>query len=151
MVAQQTPEGRYAGTGYTCVCTGVHPRAGGICRGCRASDMGRNCWEMSISPCCDLPRNSCETCPIYGAGMRELARVERVRVVMEGGSVIEGEICTRHGTRVSDMINDTARTHMAITHAVISHPQEPGKACEEHEVVLVAKRSALLIYPVSED
>ncbi|MBP8954158.1 MAG: hypothetical protein KBI47_17310 [Armatimonadetes bacterium] len=151
MVAEQTPGGRYAGFEYTCVCAGVHPRAGGICRGCRASEIGRNCWEMSISPCCDLPRDSCETCPIFAAGMRELARVEHVRVVMEGGSVIEGEICKRHGRRVSDVINDTARTHMAITHAVISHPQEPGRPNEEHEVVLVAKRSALLIYPVPED
>lgn len=134
--------------GYNCVCKCIHPKAGGLCTGCRASQQGRNCWEMNISPCCDLPRTSCDTCPVYAAAMRELALTQHVRILVEGGTVIEGEVFARRGHRVSDMLNDPERSHIAVANAVVRHGEETGLGTQSHPVVLVAKTSARLIYPL---
>ncbi len=136
---------------FNCICTEVHPRGGPVCRGCRALEMGRNCWEMATSPCCDLPRSACESCPIYAAAMRQLALTEKVRLRLEGGVWIEGEMYKQRGQRLSDALNDPAKTHFAITDAVVTPAPNSGREAEQHPVILVAKAATQLIYPIGEE
>jgi len=137
-------------TDYMCVCKEVHPKSGAICEGCRASEMGRNCWEMDVSPCCNLPRNSCETCPVYAAAMRKLSMTERVRVTLESGVMIEGYVSKRRGHRMSDALRNPKRTHVAISDAVIKQPGD-ATAPRMRPVVLIAKQACIMVYPVDED
>lgn len=136
--------------GATCVCAKVRDLPGNICAGCRAREEGRNCWEVNVSPCCDLPRDSCETCHVFAAAMRHLSLTERIRVTLEGGVVIEGDVHRRKEQRISDTFNDPAKSHIPVTNAVIKHPPGSGMAPERRDVILVAKRACFLIYPVKE-
>ncbi len=142
----QTPPG--ISLSYSCVCTAIHPRGGTICRGCRASDMGRNCWEMSVSPCCDLSRDACDTCPVYAAAMRELCLTQTVHCVLQGGVTVEGEVHIRRDLRLSDVLNDKSRLYLAITNAAVHYPGAEGAPATHHAVVLVTKQATMLVYPI---
>ena len=148
MAAADLLEQRVNTLAYNCVCTSVHPRAGGICRGCRATEMGRNCWEMAVSPCCDLSRDSCDTCPVFAAAMRELSLAENARIVLEGGAIVEGEVYLRRDQRLSDAINDPTKDYIAVADATIYPPATVGGSPEKRDVVLVSKRAAYMVYPL---
>ena len=131
MAAADLLEQRVNTLAYNCVCTSVHPRAGGICRGCRATEMGRNCWEMAVSPCCDLSRDSCDTCPGFAAAMRELSLAENARIVLEGGAIVEGEVYLRRDQRLSDAINDPTKDYIAVADATIYPPRDSWRITGE--------------------
>ena len=133
-----------------CMCTEVHPRAGNICKGCRAREVGRNCWEMQISPCCDRPRDACKTCLVYANAMRGLSSRELVCIVLEGGTIIDGEVSVRHNQRVSDVFNDPATEYVAVTNARVNYATASGRPADERDFVLVSKRAAVLITPLGE-
>lgn len=133
-----------------CMCTEVHPRAGSICKGCRAREVGRNCWEMQISPCCDRPRDACKTCLVYANAMRGLSSRELVCIVLEGGTIIDGEVSVRHNQRVSDVFNDPETEYVAVTNARVNYSTASGRPADERGIVLVSKRAAVLITPLGE-
>ena len=136
--------------GLGCKCAEVHPRAGNICRGCRAREVGRNCWEMQVSPCCDRPRDACRTCLVYANAMRELSVRQRVCVMLEGGAVLDGEVTVRHNERISDLFNDTSLDYVAMTVVRVSYPASSGRSDDLRDFVLVAKRAAVLVTPLGE-
>lgn len=137
------------GLRHRCVCAQVHPRAGSLCNGCRALEMGRNCWEMVISPCCDLSRDSCDTCSLLATALRTLSLTCRVRMICEGGMVIEGEVHHRPDQRMSDALNDPHRSYLAVSQAHVQYPPGAGLQEEDHEWVLVHKAATRVIVPVT--
>jgi len=131
-----------------CTCRKVHPRAGSLCEGCRAAQAGGNCWEVAVSPCCDLPRTTCDSCPTYVAALRSTTRAESVRVILEGGISVEGEIHLQPNRRMSDTFNDSDKPYIVITHAVIRYPDSENRPVETHEMILLLKDAARMVYPL---
>lgn len=131
-----------------CMCAEVHPRAGNICKGCRAKEVGRNCWEMTVSPCCDRPRDACKTCLVYANAMKGLSSRERVCIMLDGGTILDGEVTVRQNQRVSDLFNDPSLDYVAVTGVRVSYPASAGRPDDLREAVLVSKRAAVLITPL---
>jgi hypothetical protein len=131
------------------VCARVHPRAGALCGGCRAYEIGRNCWEMPVTPCCDQPRGACAACAVHVDAMREAAQTDRVRITLEGGMVVEGEITLPPGQRTSDVLNDASRAFITIANAALHPPGSPAAPPERRDVLLIAKRAAVMVIPAS--
>ena len=131
-----------------CICMTVHPKAGNLCRGCRASGTGSNCWEMTISPCCDLVRNACEGCPIFAGAMRAMADSEWVTIMLEGGGMVEGEVHIQRHRRLSDAFNDGTKPYIVVTNATITHPDPYRRPPERRDVVFLLKSAARIVYPL---
>lgn len=131
-----------------CMCAQVHPRAGNACSGCRAKEVGRNCWEMTVSPCCDRPRDACKTCLVYANAMRGLCSRECVCIMLDDGTILDGEVTVRHNQRVSDLLNDPSLDYVAVTGVRVSYPASAGRSDDRRDFVLVSKRAAVLITPL---
>lgn len=129
-------------------CPRVHPRAGRLCQGCRAAESGANCWEVSISPCCDLPRDSCKQCPVLAAAMRAMSLAQTVRIHMEGDVIVEGEVHIQHPRRLSDTLNDGSHPFIVVTDATVTYPPHTRRPPEHLEMLMVLKSAARLVCPV---
>jgi hypothetical protein len=75
-----------------------------------------NCWESTVTPCCDRSRTSCEHCPVFISYLRTTASPARVLIGTCEGVVLEGIVFVTRGERLSDMLNDTTRSFVAIRH-----------------------------------
>lgn len=150
MATPVTLESLKASLKYHCVCTSLHPRSEEVCPGCSAVETGRNCWEMAISPCCDLSRESCDTCMVYAAAMRRMALTERVRMVLDDGTSIEGEVCRAHNERLSDALNDHSKIFVAVTDATIEDGNGGAISAEPQQVILVAKHAIRMAFPLEQ-
>jgi hypothetical protein len=134
-----------------CICRTLHPRAGDYCNGCRAAEIGQNCWESPASPCCQQDRDACDTCPVFAACMRAQSHTQSVRIILEAGAVVEGDIHLLRGQRLSGALNSIERTYIPITNATVYHPASAGASPDTCEVVLVSKRSVSIVYPVERE
>ena len=132
----------------TCLCRGIHPRAGSSCSGCGAADMGRNCWETAVSPCCQMSRDSCETCPVFGAAKRARCRVQPVRVILNNGTMIDGNVSLPEGHRLSDTLNASDRAYIPVTSVTVTAASPAGAPATRHEVVFVSQQAVSLIQPM---
>jgi hypothetical protein len=131
-----------------CMCTTVHPKAGALCRSCRAFTTGSNCWEMTMSPCCDLNRTTCEGCPIFAGAMRAVAESEWVAIALEGGGRVEGEVHMQRHRRLSDAFNDGTKPYIVVTNATITYPDPDRHPPERREVLFLLKSAARIIHPL---
>jgi hypothetical protein len=134
--------------GATCLCRTMHPRAGSCCNGCRASEVGRNCWETTVSPCCQLSRDSCDTCPVFAAGMRAGCRLQPVRIILSCGTTLEGSVSLPQGQRLSDALNAPERAYVPVTNVTLAPARPPEAPVTRHEVVFVSRQSVSLIHPI---
>lgn len=146
-IADATP--RNLGLARRSICPQLHPRAGRLCEGCRAAETGRNCWEVPISPCCDLARDDCDQCPVFAAAMRVKSQACRVVIHMEGDVVIEGDVHIQHPRRLSDTINDSDRLFLVVTDATLTFPCADPCRAQHHDMLMVLKSAARLILPVA--
>lgn len=129
-------------------CPQVHSRAGRLCQGCRAAEAGANCWQVNISPCCDLPRESCEQCPVFAAATRAMSLAEVVRIHMEGDVIVEGEVHIQQPRRLSDTLNDASHPFIVVTDATVTFPPQAQRPPGHFEMLMVLKSAARLICPL---
>ena len=78
-----------------------------------------------------------------------MSLTDRVMILLEGGSRIEGEIYLRPHQRTSDVLNDAEKPYITVANATLHHPVASGLPAEERKVILVAKRATTLIFPVA--
>jgi len=84
------------------------------CEGCGWAQQGINCWEVEVSPCCDLPRSACSQCPVYISYLRLYGTSMRVVMGTDDGAVLEGTVHVPHRQRLSDLMNDDSRRFLAV-------------------------------------
>ena len=63
-----------------------------------------NCWELTVSPCCERSRTTCERCPVFISHLRTTASPLRVMIGTSEGGVLEGTVFLTQGERMSDML-----------------------------------------------
>jgi hypothetical protein len=81
--------------------------------------------------------------------MREMSLTDRVRVMLEGGDYVEGEVYLQPNQRISDVLNDGDRSYITVANATLYHAPGAGSPPEQRDVILIAKRATTMIFPVA--
>jgi len=58
---------------------------------CLASGEGKNCWDVTISLCCQRPRTDCQHCDVYINYLKNSGSAQTVVVEMSDGGILVGK------------------------------------------------------------
>ena len=107
-----------------------------------------NCWELTVSPCCERSRDTCERCPVFISLLRTTASPSHVLIGTSDGRVLEGTVFLRQGERLSDMLNDPARGFLAVRNP--RWREGKPEAAEGTPVLCVSLRTIAWVTPLDE-
>ena len=101
---------------------------------CEAFKDGRSCFQYPATPCCDINRKRCVSCPVYIRLVDLPKRRQRVLVTTDSLR-IEGDFHCPVGMRILDALNVEDRPFIAVTNARVSGLNGDG---QEREVPFMA-------------
>jgi hypothetical protein len=114
---------------------------------CEAFKEGRSCFQYPATPCCDVNRQRCISCPVFIRLVELPKRAQRVLVTTDTLR-IEADLHCPVGMRILDALNVDQRDFIALTNAKVSSLD--GKI-EEPEVSFLAlsRASITALIPLS--
>lgn len=103
---------------------------------CEAFKEGRSCFQHPSTPCCDVNRQRCISCPVFIRLVELPKRPQRV-LVLTDKLRIEADFHCPVGMRILDALNIEERHFVALTDARICGIDGKG---EEREIPFLALR-----------
>jgi hypothetical protein len=107
-----------------------------------------NCWELTVSPCCERSRTTCERCPVFISHLRTTASPLRVMIGTSEGGVLEGTVFLTQGERMSDMLNDPVRSFLSVRNP--RWLEGKPEATDGSPVLCLSLRTIAWVTPVEE-
>jgi hypothetical protein len=101
---------------------------------CEAFKEGRSCFQQPSTPCCDVNRQRCVSCPVFIRLVELPKRPHRVLVTTDTLR-IEADFHCPVGMRILDALNVDEREFIALTDVKVLGL---GGAAEQHEVPFMA-------------
>lgn len=116
---------------------------------CDAFKDGKSCFQYPITPCCDVNRRRCISCPVF-VRLVELPK-RRQRVLITTDTLrIEADMYCPVGMRLLDALNVEERDFIALTDATVRGLGENG---QERQVsfIAISRASITALVPLSRD
>ncbi len=117
---------------------------------CEAFKEGKSCFQFPLTPCCDVNRRRCISCPVFIRLVELPKRRQRVLVTTENLR-IEADFHCPVGMRVLDALNVEERTFIALTDARVSGLGDDGEEREVPFMALARDRIHALVPLTTED
>jgi hypothetical protein len=111
---------------------------------CDAFKEGKSCWQYAQTPCCDVNRKRCISCPVFVRLVELPKRKQRVLVTTESLH-IEADFHCPVGMRILDALNVEERDFVALTDAQIRGLDSDGQRREVPFIALSRSRIHALV------